>query len=276
MIVYLLKLRIRYSDNSIHSRNFTNWDFEHCDVFVEQDKAVSAGRKVMTSALRELKAKIPGRRKESLEVFVENMLELEKFIYYFEIMEFDPNVKRHGWVGTQWKYYTQWVYDYHGALLEKTEWREDLGYDVIAGDEADDAGTKFSVGDFVTVDSRSIRSKDKIFVVASQPGKKTEWNPPEGWENFYMLWSINNYNGFHDHFHETKLRLYEKEVPKDHPLWMLRRLALGELQVDEETYLRLTFYGGILLDYPPEIPSWRTIPELQAKGDAEVDIQNVE
>jgi hypothetical protein len=264
MIVYLLKITVKYRDDRMFGIRRSD-DWYYCDVFTNLKQAVSVGKGQLTEHLRELREDLPDShscaRDAPLSVFVEESKEDHNLLYDFSITEFDPDVKRDS--SGRWEYFIKWEYDILGHLITRYECDT---YERLPGDEAKDAGTKFPLGSFVTAEVE--KYKDQVFVVTFQPGRRSESEHPEGWENIYTLESFRRASWFHEHFHETKLRLYDKEVPQDHPLQLLRRIATGELKISEETWMEMAYGSGkraILLDYPPECEflSWRDIPEFR-------------
>ncbi|MDR1979511.1 MAG: hypothetical protein LBQ42_12320 [Synergistaceae bacterium] len=166
-----------------------------------------------------------------------------KYGYSFVIREFDLEVERNpDWSGDwglgQWKYFVRLEYDHHGNLAERYECIDGIGYERMPGDETDDAGVKFAVGDFVTVEGG--RADNRTWVVYAPPGRQSECKRPEIWENIYTLLSVNG----HDHFHERFLRPYKGHIPEDSPLMFLRGVVAGEIKLDEDT-MNDVYFGGI-------------------------------
>lgn len=240
------------------------------DVFCTLDEAVSAGIKALHNRFNELK-----------EFFGEDWDEddiADKADYRFTVFEYDPRVARNedGW----WEQFTEWTFSHKGVLRERTEHRTVRnGSDVeqystvrFPGDDAEEAGSKFSVGEFVTI---ADDEENRIYVVSYAPGSRENWpkkfviassspymGQPESGENYYTVDGFDSIGLYtHKHPHETQMRLYEGEVPDKHPLQLLRRHSRGEISISDDVFDDI-FYGRIIFDYPPELRSWREIPEL--------------
>jgi len=240
------------------------------DVFYTLDEAVAAGVKALGERLAELQ-----------EFFGEHWSKddiAEDLGYQFTIYEYDPGVVRRddGW----WEEYVQWDFNHKGLLRERTENKaihegENTEYHSTVrfpGDEADDAGCKFSVGDFVTV---ADDENELIYVVSHAPGKRENWprrfliassipnaGQPDGGENFYTLDGFDSGGLFiHAHPHESKIRRYEDEIPKNHPLQVLRKHYIGEATISDELFDDI-FCRHIMFDNDDSLRSWRNIPEL--------------
>ena len=118
-----------------------------------------------------------------------------------------------------------WEYDRQGRLLERIVW-DVCGYDIRPGDEKPEAGTKFKVGDIVSL--RSGRSEPDICVVASTPKRK---EPPELWENYYTLVCLGMNYGFwvYMYIHESEFEEYFGPIPDEYAL--LSKLYKKEIKI---------------------------------------------
>jgi len=135
----------------------------------------------------------------------------------------------------------------------------------ILGDELPEAGTKFKIGDFVTVkrtDERVVKSwlekvaKDEIFIVYNTP--KTN-DPKRYFENRYCLTTIDKegtINPYWEEFFECHLEKYNGEVAE--PYKLLSKVYKEEIKLSDETWNKIC-EGEILLNL---VPSWKEIPEL--------------
>jgi len=242
------------------------------DAFLTLDEAVDAGKKALKSKFKEL-CKFFGENYD--EDDIENTVN-----YRFTIFEYDPTVARNedGW----WETYAQWNYEYSGILRGRIEHRTICTGDNVTqystvrfpGDDAEDAGCKFNVGDFVTVAYDGDDSY-QIYVVSHAPGKRENWpkrfviaydshttEQPESGENFYTVDGF-DINGLftHTHPHETHLRRFEGEIPSDHPLQILKKHYLGEIKINDDLFNDI-FCRRIVFDVGDKLKSWRSIPEL--------------
>ena len=304
--IFLLNLAI-YPKKTQRHLGIAIAEWHYSDVFASEKAAVTAGKKAMLKHLKYLMA-ITNRassmkNKPAKSIFKSSYShdELEDFAetieYNFIVYEFDPNVKRgKKWNrDEQWDEFVSWDYNYKGELQTRYEW-SDIGWNRLPSDYSDEnAGTYFKAGDFVTITGdfggKNDRYKDNVFVVFSAPGRRGEAQHPEWWDNSYTTYYIDEHNLVnHTHPHETQISPYEGEaVPDDHPLQLLRKIALDEIQIrvkdGEDTsdmhpleYLAKAFSGmledsefvkwwddacrgRITFDYP-EKDSWRNIPEL--------------
>ena len=290
MKVFLLELEIFPNQTRWHDGVVVgNWNYY--DVFLSLEKAVSAGKAVILKKLKEIK-KLTFKN-TSIEDIAEDELS-----YIFCVYEFDPSDKRkrETWQfggsknfgsSKKWEEFTWWKFKYNGDLEEQCNWQE-IGYLRFPGDEKEDAGTLFKVGDFVTItgiygrpdkdetnyvvalgneqnDIQAVTGRkgsySDVCVVLGVPGNKNECKDPEKWENIYTVTFIDEQFLYdHTHPHESQIHLYNGEVPEDNPLWLLRKLATGEIEVSEEIRNDM-FYRNILFDYKSK-KSWKDIPEF--------------
>ncbi|MCL2663829.1 MAG: hypothetical protein FWE83_10975 [Oscillospiraceae bacterium] len=240
------------------------------DVFYTLDEAVAAGVKALDERFAELQ-----------EFFSDHWSKddiAEDVGYQFIIYEYNPGVARRedGW----WEEFVRWHFNHKGILRERIENKAIRKGDNVdfystvrfPGDEADDAGCKFNVGDFVTVANDE---NELIYVVSHAPGKRENWpkrflimssspidNQPESGENFYTVDGFDSNGLFtHAHPHESKLCRYEDAIPQDHPLQILKKHYLGVITIDDDMFDDI-FSRRIIFDYPPKTRSWHTIPEL--------------
>jgi len=128
-----------------------------------------------------------------------------------------------------------WSFDAFGNLTERLYEGCFGGYEYMPWDEAEDAGTKFKVGDFVRVsDTARLQwsCEDVLYVVAGAPGKKGvrehERQYLNTWENDYNLFPSEGPNG-HIHVHESEIRPFKGRVPKDSPLRFWRDFFTGRI-----------------------------------------------
>jgi len=161
-----------------------------------------------------------------------------------------------------------WDFDAFGNLTMRLYWHG-AGYTYLPYDEADDAGTKFNVGDFVLIDkdgeSYSSATSSTLYVIFHTAGKKgiDDGRCINMWENIYYLVDNDGFAG-HEHVHESQIKLFSGEPAKDSPLWFWRDYALdkiddtvivnveGEKMTLEEAIndSRISFHEGI---------SWREV-----------------
>ena len=273
MTVFLLDISIspyerRYDKAIVGPRDFS-------DVFLSIDEAVDAGQKQMAGWLEEIK-----------EIFSGTNI---GFTYEFKVYEFDPDVKRAK--SGKWEKFAEWDYDCEGELLDRCEttslsdgWY--VGYSKRPGDEDDNAGSRFKPGEFVRLkarhnnetifaiehkqdeDGREIslgdvissgaRSDDEtIYVVRQTPGKGD--SDDDTHENVYTLYFINKNMKFdHCHPHEADILSYDGEVPKGHPMHLIKRYILGEVEFNDELWADI-FYGRVIFDHPNEMRSWKDV-----------------
>jgi len=292
MKVFLLALEIYPKDTRWHDGVVVGiWNYY--DVFLSVNKAVAAGKKAMLKKLKEIK-------KLAFKDCSLNELAEDELSYTFCVYEFDPNDKRKRdtWQfggsknfgsSKKWDEFTWWRFKYNGELEKCCKWR-DLGYMHLPGDEKEDAGTKFKVGDFVTItgtfgildqndntrnsvmtlgenmDDTQVLTSHKgnysdVFVVMGVPGKKNESKIPDEWENMYTVVFIDDKFLYdHSHPHELQIRPFEGEIPEDHPLWLLRKLAKDEIKLSDELWEDI-FMRRVQFDYKLS-KSWKDIPEL--------------
>ena len=278
MSVFLLNVSIipvqRWTDITVAgSRDFS-------DVYLTIDEAVDAGKKLMViwlESISEVNRDIP------IQYLVGNWCLAE-----FKVYEFDPDVTRDE--NGLWEEYAEWKYNYKGELLDRNEFKSLtdgllMGYCRRPGDEDENAGSRFKPGDFVKLigkykESRSqneiiyslhqefgemsigevlkagIRSDEEtVYVVRRVPGKGNPGN--EYHENIYTVDFINKDMEFdHYHPHEEEIQLFDGEVPKGHPLHLIRKNVLGEVNFSDEMWEDI-FYGRIIFDHPDEVRSWK-------------------
>ena len=119
--------------------------------------------------------------------------------------------------------------------------------------------TQLKAGMFVTVANDD--SKGRVYVVGSIPVEEAIY--PEWRAEFIPLDYIDEtYRYRHTHYHITKIHPYEGDIPSDHPLRMLGKIAKGKLKIKKKIWERI-IDGRILLDHPEGLKSWRNIPALQ-------------
>ena len=121
----------------------------------------------------------------------------------------------------------EWYYDLHGNLCERLVW-DMCGYDVRPGDEKPEAGTKFKIGDIVELKQSCNNMKSNIYVVAGTPFKR---EPPQLWENYYIIDGIDQGNGYwhHEHAHESEIKHYSGKLPDGYAL--LSKLYKKEINI---------------------------------------------
>jgi hypothetical protein len=240
------------------------------DVFFTLDEAVAAGVKALEDRFTEIQ-KFFGKNWSNDDI-------AESVDYRLTVYEYNPGVMRsvNGW----WEQFAEWDYNHKGILRERTEFKtihkgdkaERYSTVRFPGDESDDAGTKFDVGDFVTVTDESDK---QIYVVSHAPGKRENWpnrfliasssptaGQPEGGENFYTVDGFDSTGLFtHTHPHESKIRRFEGEIPVNHPLQVLRKHYIGEANINDDLFDDI-FCRRIIFDNGDNLRSWRNIPEL--------------
>jgi hypothetical protein len=240
MKIFLLKLRVGDGKYVSRIEILRKYDWSYTDVFMTLDLAHAHGTAKLRGHLTKLKDSFPSYKNKTPEAFAEKKL---KDDYSFRIVEFDSDVERdmdwhRDWGLGQWKYFTLWEYDCLGNLTDRLECVDGIGYERLPGDEAEDAGTKFAVGDFVTADREYL--KDQVLVVKYRPGRKSDCERPETWENIYSLLSLTG----HEHVHESEIRPHEGPAPKDgDPLTFLRGVATGEISLSENEWHDVYFFG---------------------------------
>ncbi|MDR2568741.1 MAG: hypothetical protein LBD23_00405 [Oscillospiraceae bacterium] len=267
--VYLLQISV-YDDSIGFNNDVLVGEWHYNDVFTTIKKAVAVGKKELLRKLKELKSQI--YRNAKIDEIVENGV----VCYEFYVYEFDPDVKRSRvlpWA--RWNDYARWDFDYTGKLRSREEnkshekdGKAQFSMKVVnPGDEKEDAGSKFNLGDFVKVDSQW-DDKGLIYVVDGTPGKKREWlekypnGDIEAWENQYSVSSIDSDGLFTcAHPHEMNICLYDSKIPDDHPLQLLRKYFIGEIYIDHDVW-EAVFCRQILFDCSHNKKSWRDIPEL--------------
>ena len=264
MRVFLLELEIKpkYAGSEL----VVVRDWHHFDVFSSVEKAVAAGKEILAWHLELIKEAL-----QEDDCTVDEIAN-EDVKYTFQVEEFDTDTERADY-SIGWSEHIEWNYNYKGELIDRFEMHYSFGYERLPGDEKEDAGTHFETGSFVTVIDEKRWDRDNayydkengaVYVVAGQPGKRSSWKHPDAWENVYCLNYIDTWNCLtHTHIHERDLKLYEGEISEESPLWVLRKIALGELKVSEEMGQNI-WEGTILLDDPTRQKSWRDIPELHA------------
>ena len=275
MTVFLLNISInpfeRQNDKAIvRPRDFS-------DVFLSIDEAVDAGQKLMAGWLDEIKE------------FVNDTN--IGFTYEFKVYEFDPDVKRTE--SGKWEKFAEWDFDSEGELRDRYEntslpdgWF--VGYSRRPGDEDESAGTRFKLGEFVRLKAKhrnetifgierapneegheiniggvintGVRSDDEtVYAVRFAPGKGD--TDDDAHENVYTLDFINKKLKFdHCHTHEADILPFDGEVPQGHPLHLIKRNILGDVEFNDELWADI-FYGRIIFDYPDEMSSWKDIFE---------------
>ena len=294
MKVFLLKLAVLPKERH---KDVVVGEWRYSDVFSSIEKAAAAGKHELTKRLKILKKL--AYRDESIASIAE-----DEIAYDFEVYEFDTNVgrKRSPFQcdGVLWDEFVLWAYNHNGKLRCRMEWG-DIGYVRIPGDEDEDAGTRFKQGDFVTITGTngdfceydeninmiyalnkdiselssigigdiswlvsSKRDEERVCVITGVPGKKSESENPDCWENIYKVSYIDGqYLYDHSHPHEAQIRPYEGEVPKGHPLWLFHKHAIGEIEISEDMWKEI-FYRHVVFDYVggTEKKRWRDMPEL--------------
>ena len=241
------------------------------DAFLTLDEAVAAGKKALKGRFVGL-CKFFGKNYDKDDI-------ADVVNYRFTIFEYDPAVARNedGW----WEMYARWTYNHNGMLQERTEHRtirigdktEQHSTVRFPDDDAEDAGCKFNVGDFVTV--ANDEDVNQIYVVSHAPGKRENWpkrfvifsdspttGQPESGENFYTVDGFDKNGLFtHIHPHETELRRFVGEIPPSHPLQILKKHYLGEIKINDDLFDDI-FCRRIVFDNGKSLKSWRSIPEL--------------
>jgi len=286
--VYLLQLAIwpQTAKRQPEYKDFLIREWHLSDVFTSLEKAVVFGKKEMMRKLEKF-------RTELFEEWTPSEIAHKIIDYDFKVLELDPDISRNrelyeyeAWDdfglesgdvvkrdrdGSHWDDYVEWNYDYAGNLRYRGH---HYGEDIYENDErlffssnlsfpeddAEDAGTKFKVGELVRVnDSRwyGIREfyqeghnpdelhllknglfDDIIYVVAEAPGKKRNCERAL-WHNHYELGRYDergNYKAIH--LHERYLRRYDAkhdgELLPDDPLHNLLKMRKEDLERKRE------------------------------------------
>ena len=286
--VYLLKLALwpKTAQRQPEYEDFLIREWHLSDVFTSLEKAVSFGRKEMKKKLEKVRSKL-------FEEWTLSEISYKIVEYDFKVLELDPDVSRNQDFydskysdsfgidsedvivrkreGSHWDDYVEWNYDYAGNLRyrahhygediyendERLYYHRDLSF---PEDDAEDAGTKFKVGEFVrVVDSRwyGIREfyceghnpdelhyiknglfEDIIYVVAEAPGKKCDCKRAF-WYNHYELGRYDERGNYRAvHLHERYLRKYDTEhdgeLLPDDPMHNLLKIREEELERQQE------------------------------------------
>ena len=155
-------------------------------------------------------------------------------------------------------YEVHWSFDRHGNLLDRYYWLDETFlYRHFPGDDNPKAGTKFKHGDYVTSSVGDCKA-GTVYVVSGTPFPERTMS----WTNRYDLWGI-HYGEFIPFLdsgagfgvHETQLKLYKGKISEDNPLYFLRMIAAGEIELTDKEWNELT-NGRIALN---ENISWREI-----------------
>jgi len=286
--VYLLQLAIwpKTAQRQPEYEDFLIREWHLSDVFTSLEKAVAFGEKEMMKKLEKYRTKL-------FEEWSPSEIAHKLVEYDFKVLELDPDVSRNqifydsefsdtfgiegedvvkrNRVGSHWDDYVEWNYDYAGNLRYRAH---HYGEDIYENDErlfynrnlnfpeddAEDAGTKFKVGEFVRVaDSRwyGIRDfyeeghnpdelhllknglfDDIIYVVAAAPGKKRDCKGAF-WYNHYELGRYDERGNYKTiHLHERYLRRYDAdhdgELLPDDPLHNLLKMREDDLERKRE------------------------------------------
>lgn len=211
-------------------------------IYPSLDEAKERGIKKITEILNELRENAP------LDIFAK-----EEVQYIFKVTEFDPEIRfsseRSEGVCTQ----VDWEFEYSGNLIDRLEWCDGIGYERLPGDEKEDAGTHFRVGDLVacTVEEPN---HSHVYLVASCPGKRKESSNPLSWENIYRVYFIPDHGDFseacHEHIHENMLCPFTGLVCSDSALFMLKEIVIGNERIPSEAKKKL-FSGKFSLSSKP-------------------------
>ena len=234
----------------VHTRQYGELCERYChfgDVFSSLELAIEGGKREMNERIEKLLENDKSYRELGREVFIKEVI-----AYSFEIFEFDPLRREQNLLRTDAESITlensvefsdvvEWEFDYGGNLRCRIEWRGS-GYERMPGDYAEDAGTQFQKGDFVTLkeSAQYLRDRiDEIFVVGGVPGRRNAWHNPLGWENIYAVYCQTDENKFstgdHDHIHEYQIELYRGELPADSFLQVMAEFFRGERELSEAT-----------------------------------------
>jgi hypothetical protein len=258
MNIYQLKVSVREKD--AWSYKFGNFFSE---VYATLDEAIEIGIREVGAMIEKARSVDPfykDKPDKPIEDFIDSYLS-----YVFTVYEFDPHTEERQkvFINTEKLVpvpFIEWDYDYKGGLLMRTEWRGGLGYLRYPGDELANAGTHFKPGDLVTL-SYSKEEHPQVYVVEYSPGSPIGV-PFEKWENVYTVLYIREDGIFsfdyHEHFHESKLRLYTGDVPENSALNMLNGVFSGRKKISEELKEKI-LAGEIGLS---DKPNWRSIREL--------------
>jgi hypothetical protein len=251
LTIFHLKIELRKKDYGCLYKqgNFFS------EVYPSLEMAVEEGVKIIGKMIELLRDEDNFYRNEPVGLFVK-----EQLYYNFDASEFDPETRdiQRKRPCKELKAPTKivWEYDCEGKLIDCIEWW-DAGYLRLPGDELDDAGRRFQVGDFVTAD----KDDSKIYIVVARP-HRPEDAASTRWENIYRVLYITEDGYFgeecHEHFHESKLCLYTEKVPENSALRLISDIMTGRKKISDDVRQKL-FAGEISLS---DKPNWRSIDEL--------------
>ena len=261
MNVYLLNISIYPKFEERSREEVVNVArLKYSDVFFSMDKAVNAGAKKLAEWLERLR---------EIMFMDESIGDIanDDVCYDFYVYEFDPAAKRTS--QGKWEQYARWDYNYKGEAVYRqeilqcpdldTDEKRLTGWMWRSGDEKEDAGTIFKLGDYVKLGSNHHHYydlKDMVFVIGETPSKKSDSNV---WENTYALYFIGKDAKFyHTVAHETEIIVYNGDIPAENPLQMLKKIATGEVKVSPETWEDIN-NQRIMFDWQGGTRSWRNI-----------------
>lgn len=185
--------------------------------------------------------------------------------YELTISEIDPDISPDQY-SSEGARRMEWELRYTGDIRSRyIVLRDGVGIEFRPSDELPEAGTKYKVGDLVTVNDWE--NKDyfaDVFIVIKTPQKI------EGgvWPNHYEVAYIEKSKTFRPvvhtvEFHEEDIQpclsVFLEHDPLKERILALQKVARGEVELPEQ--LRADIFGGRIL-FNDE-PSWRDIPELK-------------
>lgn len=116
-------------------------------------------------------------------------------------------------------------------------------------DNEPNAGTLFNVGDIIIVKGETYgglkRNLDYLAVVCSIPLSKEEFRGEEEWENYYLIYTIDD-KGYltHEHAHERFIEKVEddKKLPVGVEFYkVLSQIFKGNIKLSEKSYNQLLY-----------------------------------
>lgn len=221
------------------------------NVYSTMEKAIETGKKYLEKEMRNQYTsgyQIKGQDNISLD----ELFSLERTDYIFKVTETDleyaENFKTDLLGKRLWNVrptHIEYYYNYKGEFQSKTlnwiEQGERCPIETLTMNKKDlekYAGTKFKIGDIVTVkseDNRNLtwRTWKKLFVVRFLP---THAEETEYFKNTYAVASTYDRGEIESgiltwEFDESELEKYEGEIDRESPIGMLQRIIKGDVHV---------------------------------------------